>query len=112
MKNILFTQMYCPVRASLCTHLGSAPMVNIWFGCSVQAVVLIMQRKSLCVTNGTCSRYVDCYFTIEMFFLWMFRCLVSFLALNALHTCRTNGEVSSLLVWNIFLQTTVMYYEG
>jgi hypothetical protein len=45
-------------------------------------VVLIMQHKSLCVTIGTCSRYVDCYFVIEMLFLWMFRFLVSFLALK------------------------------
>ena len=43
----------------------------------------------------------------------MFCCLVYFMALNnAVHTWRTNGEVSSLFVWNIFLQTTFMYYEG
>jgi hypothetical protein len=71
MKNILFTQMCCPVRASLCTHLGSAPMVNTWCGCSVQVVVLTMRRKSLCVTSGTCSRFVYCFFTHEMLFLWI-----------------------------------------
>jgi len=71
-EKYLFTQMCCPVRASLCTHPDSAPMVNIWFGCSVQAVVLIMQDKSLCVTNGTCNRYLIVTLWLKCFFCGCF----------------------------------------